>query len=189
YWGYGALGVEQYLKEFNITSMSSQNANRTNGYSFTHLNEKDDTAKMTGSADTYDYVYGYVQGEGKYSAYLTTSGTTIGCDVNMPYTNFCDFKLLTPDGDYLKTIVMTGKSNTFAGEDLTKLVISGNMYGTMTMSDCMYNGSICYGNSKGDGYLQIGTKTDGTSGVVSGYYLITSSSYSARQVSWEVGEE
>ncbi len=184
YWGYGALCVEQLMAQSSITSKYAQRS-PSQGGGLVSLNKTSDTDKMTGGA--WEYNYGQVSGQVGYTASLKTSGSVMGADVVMPYTNYADFFIYTPDGT-LTTTIMDGECNTFAGADLLAgFVISGNLYGTMNLTG-MYTGQIIYGNSKGDGYATIGTKADGTSGVNGGGYYVTTSGYAKRWVDWTWGE-
>jgi fibronectin type 3 domain-containing protein len=136
--GYGALGYEQYMIEYNRTVKSSHRK-------MTYMNKPGATDKL--GTETK---YGTIDG----SVYYNASIAGLGARVILRYTGYADF--YTDGNEALGPyFVLTGESNTSAAMDQ-----SGTMDGTMTVAG-MYPGKVYYDNIQ----IKGGAAAGGTYGI------------------------
>lgn len=171
--GYGALTANQYMREYNLTSVGSHKH-------LTLMHKSGNTDKLGEETG-----YGSISGTLYYNA--TIQG--LGGRVIMKYTNYADFYIhndgkmnstpLGPDEDEVGTatngiyfLFVSGNTNTSAGMDT-----NGTMDGTVTCKG-MYPGSVNYDN------IQI---KGGAAG--GGYYIVTRQGFAPENVHWSVAEE
>ena len=130
--GYGALAPEQYLTEYINTVKFSQSK-------LTYLNKSSDTDKLNTETIT-----GELTGSLYYNGSANIAGGT--ATFIMKYTNYSDFRIdyidpNTGNTAYITTFYLNGNT-----DSNTNLSGNGKMSGTVTLSNCMYPGSVAYGN-------------------------------------------
>ncbi|MBP5357648.1 MAG: hypothetical protein J6Y69_00500 [Treponema sp.] len=170
--GYGALTADQYMREYNLTSVSSHKK-------LTLMHKSGNTDKL--GTETAN---GSISG----TLYYNASVQGLGGRVIMRYSNYADYYIHN-DGKMNSTPLSAGEdkvgnaggifflyeggeTNTSASMDT-----NGTMDGTVTCRG-MYPGSVCYDN------IQI---KGGAAG--GGYYVVTRQGFAPENVHWTVAEE
>ncbi|MCR5219019.1 hypothetical protein [Treponema sp.] len=164
-YGYGAITPDQWMREYNKTSLRSQEH-------LTLMHKANDMDKL-GS----ETVNGDISGTLYYKAAIAG----LGAEIVMKYTDYADYNYTYyTNGEWViePHFVFDGNSNTSSN-----MSANGSMNGTVTCTG-MYPGSNYYNN------LEI---KNGAAG--GGYYVISSwdlegnEVYTSEEVNWKVGEE
>lgn len=164
-YGYGAITADQWMREYNKTSMQSQK--------YLKLMHKPNDMDKLGS----ETVKGSISGTLYYNARVAG----LGAEIEMKYTDYADFYYQYYTDNEWKTeryFVFNGNSDT-----TSNMSANGNMEGTVTCTG-MYPGSNYYkhleikGGAAGAGYYTISAKD-----------LEGNEIYTNQAVDWKVGEE
>ncbi|MGP1586830.1 MAG: hypothetical protein ACTTHG_00630 [Treponemataceae bacterium] len=161
--GYGALNPAQYFREFNKTIKRSQKK-------LTLMHKSGNTEKLGSETKNGD-----LSGTIGYNAVI--SG--LGAEITMPYKNYADFEIPYMENNFenkMYVFFLNGSSDTSAN-----MSSNGNMHGSITATNCMYPGVVCYDE------IRI---ISGVAGA--GNYVVTPSGYSGEEstrVSYVIGSE
>ncbi|MBE6353322.1 hypothetical protein [Treponema sp.] len=164
-YGYGAITPDQWMREYNKTSLRSQEH-------LTLMHKPNDMDKL--GKET-------VKGDVSGTLYYNAAIAGLGAEIVMKYTDYADYTYTYfTAGEWVEKphFVFNGNSDTSSN-----MSANGNMKGTVTCTG-MYPGSNYYNN------LEIKSGAAG-----GGYYTISAQDlegneiYSNEQVNWKVGEE
>ena len=139
-WGYGAISLDQWFREYNKTIMHSQSK-------LTLMHKSSDMDKL-GS----ETIYGDISGSLSYTAAIAG----LGAEITMPYKNYADFYIMDTE-EYGVYFNVTGNTDTS-----TNMSANGSMSGTVNVTG-MYPGYAVYDNLKivsgaaGGGYYLVQT--------------------------------